>query len=267
MKLNVILTACLLFFLQSFQEPKTMPFTLVANIITNAKTISTDQLGNLYVVTQTNQLNKYGRNGKLVSTLNYAYAGNITQVDATNPMEINVFYKELNRVVFLDNNLAFRGDLDLTKAGIIQASSIARSYDNNVWVFDMGDLQLKKVKKTGEVELSSGNIRQYIAGNAAINYLHDNNDRVFAVDSVNGVLLFDVFGGYVKTIPLKSASEVKVLGTYLFYSFNNQLNRYNWAASQLSRFSLPDTGSLKKLSIEKERIYLLRQDTVSIYAY
>lgn len=269
MKRKLIFITFILFLLvlQSFQLPKSLPFTFVAAIATNAKLISTDQMGNLFVVTQTNQLNKYGRNGKLVSTLNYSYTGNITQVDATNPMEINVFYKELNRVVFLDNNLAFRGDLDLSKAGIIQASAIARSYDNNVWVFDMGDLQLKKVRKTGEIEQTSGNIRQYIIGNASVNYLYDNNDRVFMVDSVNGVLMFDVFASYIKTIPVKGTAEVKVLGNYLFYALNRNLNRYNWSASQVSAFTLPDTAGFKKMSIEKERIYLLKQDTVAIYAY
>ncbi|MES2689654.1 MAG: hypothetical protein V4658_04580 [Bacteroidota bacterium] len=267
MKLKLILITFAVLILQSFQQPKSFPFTFVAAIATNAKLISTDQLGNLFVVTQTNQLNKYGRNGKLIGTLNYSYTGNITQVDATNPMEINVFYKELNRVVFLDNNLAFRGDLDLSKAGVIQASAIARSYDNNVWVFDMGDLQLKKVKKTGEIEQTSGNIRQYIIGNASVNYLCDNNDRVFVVDSVNGVLMFDVFASYIKTIPIKGTADVKVLGNYLFYTLNRNLNRYNWSASQVSEFTLPDTVGLKKMSIEKERVYLLKPDTVAIYAY
>jgi len=44
--------------------------------------------------------------------------------------------------------------------------------------------QLKKVKKTGEIEQMSGNVRQYIAGNVSVSYLHDNNDRVFMVDSI-----------------------------------------------------------------------------------
>lgn len=250
------------------QSPKTMPFSFVASIGINAKHISTDPLGNLYVVSQTNQLNKFNRNGKPVSTLNYSYTGNITQVDAGNPLEIYVFYKELNRVVFLDNNLAFRGELDLTKAGIIQASAIARSYDNEVWVFDMGDLQLKKVSKKGEIGQSSGNIRQYISStSASVNFMFDNNDRVFVVDSLNGVLMFDIFASYLKTAPVKGTVEVKVLDDYLFYLSNSNLNRYNWMASQSMAFTLPDTVDVKKLSIEKERVYLLKADSVSIYAY
>ncbi|TAE87302.1 MAG: hypothetical protein EAY81_04370 [Bacteroidetes bacterium] len=242
-------------------------FTLITGLRLNVKCMETDNLGNLYVVTKTNQLYKYGRNGKLLSTLNFNYIGNITQLDASNPMEIYLFYKELNKVVFLDNNLAFRGEINLNKANIIQASAIARSYDNNIWVFDLGDLQLKKVNKTNEVEQESGNIRQYISGNAAVNYMFDNNDRVFVVDSLNGILLFDIFASYIKTIPVKGVSDIKVLDKYLFYFDNQQLSRYNWQTPKKQSFELPDTLNLRKLSIEKERLYLQKADSIYIYSY
>jgi hypothetical protein len=242
-------------------------YAVISSLRLNVKIMHTDNLGNLYVVTNSNQLYKYSRNGKLLSTLNYNYIGNITQLDASNPMEIYLFYKELNKVVFLDNNLAFRGEINLNKANIIQASAIARSYDNNIWVFDLGDLQLKKVNKTSEVEQESGNIRQYITGSATVNYMFDNNDRVFVVDSVNGILLFDVFASYIKTIPVKGVSEVKVLEKYLFYYGNGKLNRYNWQTPQSQSFSLPDTLALVKLSIEKERLYLQKPDSIYIYSY
>jgi hypothetical protein len=267
MKLKAVLLAAIWFVCAAFQQPRPQPFVFVAAIKTNVKFIQTDNLGNLYVVTQTNQINKYGRNGKLTGTLNYSYTGNIAQVDASNPLETYVFYKELNRVVFLDNNLAFRGELDLTKSGIIQAGAVARSYDNNVWVFDIGDLQLKKVKKTGEVEQMSGNIRQYITGNSSVNFICDNNDRVFVVDSINGILTFDVFASYIKTIPVKGVPEIKVLDRYFFYTSGSSLNRYNWQVSQTSSFELPDTSGLLKISIEKERLYLQKPDTIAIYAY
>jgi hypothetical protein len=65
-----------------------------------AKEIQTDRMGNLFVISKTNQLYKYNSTGKLLSTLNYNYSGNITSLDVSNPLEIYVFYKELNTIVF-----------------------------------------------------------------------------------------------------------------------------------------------------------------------
>ena len=95
-------------------------FKLIAQFATQAKDIQTDKLGNLYVLTVSNQLYKYDAYGKLLSTLNFAYIGNITHLDASNPFEIYLFYRELTAVVFLDTNLAYRGRMNLEDAAIIQ---------------------------------------------------------------------------------------------------------------------------------------------------
>lgn len=248
-------------------QQQTQSFSFLTAIKLTAKTFYTDNLGNFYAVTPNNRLYKYGRSGALLSTLNYNYTGNITQVDASNPMEVVVFYKELNRVVFLDNNLAYRGEINLEKAGVIQAAAIARAYDNNIWVFDQGDLQLKKVTKQQVVEQMSGNIKQYHTGQTTVSFLYDNNDRVFLVDSNNGVMLFNVFASYIKTLPLKGVTEPKVLGNYFFYTKNGLLHRYNWQNAQNSSFALPDTTALLKISIEKERLYIQKTDSFFIYSY
>jgi hypothetical protein len=261
---NLLLIVLLVSFCPPQNESR---YTLLTHILSKVKNITTDNLGNLYVLTNGNQLNKYGRNGALIGTLNYNYTGNITQVDASNPMQVFLFYRELNKVIILDNNLAYRGEINLTKAGIIQAAAVARAYDNNLWVFDVGDLQLKKINRDSEVEQSSGNVRQYILNNTAVNYLFDNGDRVFVVDANNGILLFDVFASYQKTIPIKGVNEVKVLDRFLFYYAAQKLNRYNWQTSQEQSYALPDTSGVIRLSVEKERIYLQKQDTISIYSF
>lgn len=266
--MKTIAQSILILLLVSFSTPQNEnKFELFTHIFTKAKNIKTDNFGNLYVITVSNQLYKYGRNGTLLSTLNYNYNGNISSIDVTNPLQLVVLYKELNKVIILDNNLAYRGEIDLTKAGIIQASAAARCYDNNIWVFDMGDLQLKKVNLNSEIEQTSGNIKQYTNNQIAVNFITDNGTNVFALDSINGVLVFDVFGSYKKTIPLINLNELKVLDKYFFYIHDVKLNRYNTQTTLLNKYSLPDTNNILNFSIEKERLYLLKTDTISIYSY
>jgi hypothetical protein len=244
-------------------------FTHIKTITIEAKSIQTDRLGNIYVVSKTNQLYKYNSDGKLLSTLNYKYLGNITFVDATNPLEIYVFYKELNMVVFLDNNLAFRGELALNDYNIGQASAIARSFDNGIWIFDLADMQLKKMDKDGANPLNSSNIRQYTNANSAISYLYDNDDRVFVNDSTNGIFIFDVFATYIRTLPIKGCDKIKVIDKELFYHQSNtpKLKKYQLNTFQTTEYSLPDSTEIRDLSIEKNRIYLLKTDEVRIYGF
>ena len=254
------------FSFSSFQ-PLTSNFQLIKSISIDAKDIQTDRLGNLYIITKTNQLYKYDSRGNLLGTLNYKYLGNINFIDASNPFELYVFYKELNEVLFLDNNLSYRGEMLLNDYGISQSSAIARSYDNGIWVFDNGDLQLKRMNKNGEVLQMSGNVKQFLNSTLQPNFIYDNNDKVFVNDSTIGILVFSVFANYVKTIPIKNCHTFKVIEDDLFYNISGKLMKYNLKTFSQSEFQLPDTTYIKQISIEKDRLFLLKQNSVDIYSY
>jgi hypothetical protein len=243
-------------------------FRLVRYIEKAAKDIHTDRLGNLYVVTKTNQLYKYSPEGILLSTLNYKYIGNISHIDATNPLEIYVFYKELNLVVFLDNNLAYRGEMKLERYQVTQASAIARSFDNGIWAFDLADLQLKRMDKNGENLQASGNIRQFVKQKQLLpTYVFDDNNRVFLVDSSTGIMVFDVFAQYLKTIPIRGNEEVKVIGDELYYKQQQNIFKYHLKTFTTAGFRLPPGETILDLSIEKGRLYILLPGKIGIYSF
>lgn len=231
------------------------------------KNMETDPLGNVYVVTGTNQLYKYNPDGKLLSTLNYAYLGNITHLDCSNPLEIYLFYKELNAVVFLDNNLAYRGRLNFNDYGITQALAAARSFDNEVWVFDAGDLQLKKISKSGVLSQQSGNVLQF-AGSAYVSPtgIVDNGNRVMVNDSLNGVLVFDVFGNYLKSLAIKGKSEIAVNASEVIYRNELSLVKYHLQTLKRDTLALPN-GQWNQVKLVKDRLYVTENNRLSIYTF
>jgi hypothetical protein len=169
-----------------------------------SKVVQADRMGNFYIVTPTNQLFKYNANFERIATLNYTFSGTIDAVDVSNPLEIYLFYKALNQVVILDNNLAYRGQLNLSDWGVTQAACIGRSFDNGIWVFDLGDFQLKKFDKMGSLIQSSGNCRQYIDANEIIPIACiDDGNKVLLVDQISGIVVFDIFGSFVKKIQIE----------------------------------------------------------------
>jgi hypothetical protein len=250
----------------SFANAQVSTFNLISTINVDAKEIQTDRMGNLYIISKTNQLYKYSSSGKLLSTLNYNYSGNITSLDVSNTLEIYVFYRELNSIVFLDNNLAFRGDINLSNFGIGQASSIARSYDNGIWIFDVVDLQVKKLGKDGVISLQSNNVRQFTQAKSIMpTFMFDNNDRLYVNDSTLGILVFDVFTNYIKTIPIKGIVDFKILGDDLYFSKNQVLYGYKLKGLLQKSVQLPDNISFSDCSIEKDRLFIANNNLVEIY--
>ncbi|MCG9880983.1 MAG: hypothetical protein MH472_10340 [Bacteroidia bacterium] len=263
-KLKSILFALISWFGFSSFEPN---WQLLFRIEAEAKIIETDRMGNIYLVSKTNQLYKYNAKGELLSTLNYAYLGNITHLDAGNPLEIYLFYKELNALVFLDNNLAFRGKMSLSDAEVIQASAAARSYENGIWVFDQGDLQLKKLQKDGNISQRSGNALQFTVNkNLHPTQIIDTGTKIYLNDSSEGVMVFDIFANYIKTIPIKGKTEIRVLDEQIFYLDQAKLISYQTKLFKRDTISLPEPNVLQ-FGLEKEKLFLLNKGNLAVYSY
>ncbi|MCX6186259.1 MAG: hypothetical protein NTU43_04570 [Bacteroidetes bacterium] len=182
-------------------------------------------------------------------------------------MSVNLInYISINTIVFLDNNLAFRGEINLSNFGISQASAIARSYDNGIWLFDIADLQLKKMNKDGNITLQSSNVRQFrnYAKNVLPNYIYDNNDKLYLNDSAVGVMVFDVFANYIKLINIAHLCNFKIIDDELFYIKQNTLFSYNLKTLSYNGNALPSSRPLE-CSVEKDRLYLMYENNVEIY--
>ena len=70
--------------------------------------------------------------------------GNITSVNTFNPLKINVFYKDFNTALILDNRLAEMFKIDFnTLSDYKNISHISTGADNTLWVFNENTLQLE----------------------------------------------------------------------------------------------------------------------------
>ena len=82
--------------------------------------------------------------------------GNITSANAFNPLKINLFYKNFNTVIILDNRLAeiFKIDFN-TVQPYKNVSHISTGYDNTLWIFnpDLQQLELFDYK-TNQIRCS-----------------------------------------------------------------------------------------------------------------
>ncbi len=267
-KLVLFALLCLVSIRTLAQNPAkndTINFSLVLKIPVSSKIISSDKLGNLYVIDESDRLVKYNSSGELLSTLNYNYSGSISSIDVSNPMEIFLFYKELNMVILLDNNLAFRGKISLQDWGITQAACIARSYENGIWVFDAGDLQLKKFNREGKLLQSSGNALDF-AGSDKLNptNCYENGNRLLLSDSLNGLFLFDVFAGFIKRIPVQNLKSVQLLDTEIVYLQNNIVVIYNLQNSKRESIPTPFLATKSVFKLKSGSFIFQTSDSILI---
>ena len=83
----------------------------------------------------------YKKKNNTITTYSNIQLGNIYSANSFNPLKINLFYKDLNTVIILDNRLAEITKIDFnTLKPYKNTSKITTGPDNTIWLFNQ-DLQ------------------------------------------------------------------------------------------------------------------------------
>ncbi|MFH1319285.1 MAG: hypothetical protein ABII90_01340 [Bacteroidota bacterium] len=256
----------------SIQHPEPT-FSLLKTIPVNTSLFTTDNLGQLYIV-ENEQLLKYNPKGILLSTYSNKNLGNISFVDAANPLRLLLFYKDFAQVIFLDNALSILGgNISLEQMGFEQTTLICTSNDNGLWIYDPKDFRLIRLDQNLKTTYHSGDINQLLGIEINPNYLIEYNNWVYLNNPETGIMVFDFYGTYYKTIPLKRLTSFQVVGDNIFYFSDNYLKSYHLKSFEKNSINLPaypdsivvESPIYRDVRIEKQKLFLLRGKSLDLY--
>jgi hypothetical protein len=256
--------AALLAFAPNYQDIK---WEKIWSIPIKGNKLFTDNLGNSFLLNK-DQLTKYRENGTLFRTYSNKGLGTITSIDALNPLKIVVFYQDFSKVVFLDNTVTENGfPIQLQDREWEQTSLVCASYDNGIWLFDQVQFSLIRLNQQLQVTTQIKNLNQIL--NLALQpvFMMEHENYLYMSIPEIGIFQFDIFGTYIKTIPIKGLNKFQVFNNILYYSNTlGVLNAYSIKTLQESTIQLP-ISNYSDLRMEKSRLYLLHNDSLSVYKF
>lgn len=254
----------LLFGLIFFTQILTAQFTLIQTVNGRFTEIEHDEQGNIYLINEAKHLLKLG------PKLDTLFIHNIksTEVDVVAPqngLKLLTFNQNLNAVQYLDKTLSeVTGFINLDDSNIPLVKAIGISKDNNFWVFDENQQELKKLNTFSQVISTSGNLMNITGKSWAPILLKEQNNHVFVNDSSNGLMEFDFFGSYLKTIKTKFNGDFKVQNNQLWYLRNDSLIVRDLLFHTETKFGLPQKNILD-FSEYNHQFFLLTQEKLYIY--
>jgi len=228
-------------------------FELTLEIEVTSKLITSDYLGNIYTIDD-NEIAKYSPAGALISSFSDKNAGTITSVDASNPLRVQVFYMDFGQIIYLDDVLSVIGSkISLIEQGLDQATLSCSSWDDGIWLYDPQDFELKRLGSDLRLSHQSGNINQLVGIEANPNFIIEKNNFVYLNDPLTGILVFDQFGTYYKTLPVRGIDRFQVSGEQVFYLQDGKLMSYNMQTFQHANLPITsDRDALLDMRFEKE---------------
>jgi hypothetical protein len=246
---------------------RTGDYSLIKSLPVKASFLTTDQFSNCYIISD-NQLLEYDSLGRYLANYSDKTLGNLASIDASNPMKLQLFYNDLRQVVTLDNKLAFTTAINLLDLDIQQPLVICNSYNDALWVYDQQDFQLKRIESTLQITQQSGNITQMVGYDLKPTAMLEDNRFLYMNNPETGILVFDYYGSYYKTIPIKNIISFQIIDNKLVYYKENNFVSYDMHSFNDKLISMPKTAStLVYPRIEKQRLFMLEQNNVEISSF
>jgi hypothetical protein len=236
-------------------------------IQTKGKTLNTDNLGNAYI-TDNDMLTKYRDNGVFYRVYSNKKLGRISFADVGNPLKIVLFYQDFSRIIFVDNTLTENGNpLQLEDRELELASLVCTSFDNGLWIYDPIRFQLIRFNQQLQETVKITNINQILGYAPDPVFMTEQESVLYMNDPARGILRFDIFGTYLSLISLKGLKDFQVQDNTIFFSSEKgKLMAYGLKNFQTDTISLP-RKEYDYLSWWKDRVYILAQDSLSVYRY
>lgn len=226
-----------------------------------------DNLGNIFLISESGQLKKLAPNGDSVAVFNdIRRFGKVFAIDVSNPLKVLLFYKDFGTVVVLDRLLNVRNTIDLRKQQIFQARAIGQSFDNGIWVYDELAGKLKRLDDNGSVISESADFRVLFDNPPSPVQLIDANRLVYVYDPEKGLIVLDYFGTVRNKVALLGWSDVQVIGSRVLGRKGTVLESYTVGALDMREQDLKGIlEGTRKTQISMDHVYCLTGGVLHIY--
>ena len=247
----------------------TSGYKLIKKIEVKSKWIATDKLQQLYVITIDNEVIKYSPEGKELFRFSNNTLGDLTHIDITNPFSVLLYYPEFLTIYTLDRTLNKTGEFSLLDLNLTDVETVGMSNDNNVWLYDFVFYRIKKINRNGEVLRESIiNLSNEFESPLQPNFILERENWLYVNDPNLGILVFDIYAQYKKTINIKGLTYFQIIDNQLIYKEKEQLKSFHLKSLSTQIIDLPEGVSVEnQIAIQKSKLFVRKKDGVEVYGF
>ncbi|MFB6258085.1 MAG: hypothetical protein ABEH38_05275 [Flavobacteriales bacterium] len=224
----------------------------------------TDELDNIYLIDGV-EISMWNKEGKHQYDYSKNSLGSITDVDLSRALKPLVFYAGLSTLVVLDNTLSVQGrPVDLSRYGLDQAELVCNSVNSHYWFYDGSRNELIRTDRSFRKVLETGDLVRILNMRIAPTQMVEFRERLYLNAPSQGILVFDIFGSHLKTLPIKNAKHFQVSTDYIHFMRDSSYYSYNRTTHESERLPLPE-DDVESVRTGKKRLYISNGKSVSVY--
>lgn len=221
--------------------------------------VSTNNFNNTFYILD-NVLFKHSEENKGIDIgYNNFQLGNITSVNTFNPLKINVFYKDFNTVIVLDNRLTEMFKIDFNALSDYKnVSHVTTGSDNTLWLFNENTQQLELFDyKTNTTRAQTLPIKSTVLD------LKSNYNYCWVLTQKH-LYLFDYFGNLLKKTKNNGYGFIAIDNENIILKKENTLSYLKKDTETIIPISLPNL-LINQFFVTTETLYIYNKK--NLYKY
>lgn len=230
--------------------------------------ISSDPYQFIYLSDESGNIYKIDSLGKQIVMASPPRRGQITVLEAFRNVNIFVFYREYQVYYYYDRFLNPSQSLGFNNQNIGFARIATPSQDQNVWLVDDQDFNLKKYNTSySAIDINTPLDLIIDPEQYDMNFMREYQNLLFINDANSGVLVFDNMGNYKTRIPVKGLSYISFFGDDLIYMKDGALYMINIYSYSERIYSAEEFKNATNAVITGKRLFFTAKDTLFIYYF
>lgn len=228
-------------------------------------TVSTD-LKYLYITNHQGDIIKYDTSGTQINIFSPNNGTLISSIEARFPLKVFVFNKDIQTYLFLDKQFNPSPEYQLSLPEVDYVNLATFNGRQHLWLVDIGNLNLVKYDLNLNTIISNSALQNYILNDInTLNFIKTYQHQVYVNNQNVGIMVFDDFGNYIKTLPYKGLDFFEFLHDELYFLQNNTLKFVNLYNHQERSIEF-QTDSIYEFVLTFEgRIFLFTKEEMHIY--
>lgn len=264
MKLNAGLSIVLLFTALLTPAALLAQFQKITNLshpeVVHA---AVDRPGELYLIFRDSSITRYDTDGKVAQQGNMPFMPEI--FDPHDGARLFAFDRHSGHYLYFTPSFTFaQSPTPPDSAFAIDPVFACSAGDRDMIILDAADRSIKKVDLKGHRVLFESIVSDSVADFSSLKLIREYQNFVFMLDPEKGILIFNMLGRLLRTIPGNDISYFNFLGEELYYPDGKSLRFFNLFTTESRVMELPYQARFALLT--DERLYLVNPRKTEVFS-
>jgi hypothetical protein len=227
-------------------------YTPSISIEENARQVSIDPFGNLYLLRQEREFVKYNRDGKQEASHTDLQLSELSEISSDHPFKAMIYYPEYELIRVFGNKLQMLAELKLTLYGFGEVTAVGPSTGYQAfWVFDATAQKLIRINQSYEIVDQGSDLIPVLAENIFPTMIKEREGWVYVYDPERGLYIFDNFGAFSRKLNITGARSFSIFNERIFYISGRQLFEFDRFTNSPIRLDVELDGEIMGMTFRQ----------------